>query len=203
MTPAANETLRCFVAVAISPETRGFLERFMREARGAFSSYRFASTENLHITLQFLGDVDRSRVPELAEALTSAVRGLRKFSAGLGEAGSFPSRDTPRILHVAVGQGQAELSRLAGGVVAALSPLGFRPDKPFMSHITLGRARDRDRQAALGGDVAASWRAAFSQFMERAKGPIDWEIPEVILMESVLGAKGPIYIRRGTAPLSQ
>ena len=201
MIPVAGETFRCFVAVAIPAEARGFLDDFMREAREAFPSYRFASAENLHITIQFLGDVERRRIPELDGALSSAVRELPRFFMGLGEAGSFPSRGVPRVLHVTVGHGEVELHRLAQKVTAALSPLGFRPDKPFAAHITLGRARDRDRRAAPDSDVALSWRTAFSRFRMPAKRPTDWEIPEIILMESVLGQRGPTYTRRGTASL--
>lgn len=205
---AAGGTSRCFVAVAISPEARGFLERLMAEARPAFPSYRFTAAQNLHITLQFLGDVDRDKIPELLEALSQAVQGTRRFKVGFGGAGSFPERGTPRILHLTIGEGREGLSGLARAVHGALSPHGFAPDKPFAAHITLGRARGHGYLGGHGGlgtrpepDTAGMWEATYSRFAERLKQPITWEIPEIILMESILSSSGPTYIPRGRSAL--
>ncbi len=205
----ANGTFRCFVAVAISTEAKAFLERFMVEARPAFPSYRFAATQNLHITLQFLGDVNRGRILELSAALSPAVHETRRFTVGFGGAGSFPERGAPRILHVTIGEGREALSRLAGAVHGALSPHGFAPDKPFAAHITLGRSRDRGGQSGHGNlstrperEAAGMWKTTYSRFAEMQKQPITWEIPEVILMESILSPSGPTYIPRGLIALS-
>lgn len=191
------------MAVAISPGARDFLRRFVAEARRMFPSYRFGPAENLHLTLQFLGEVERSRIPELCGTLSSAARSLPQFSASLGEAGSFPARGVPRILHVAVDQGKEQLTGLARRVAASLSPLGFRPDKPFAAHITLGRSRDRDQRATPAGDVSVTWQIAFAEFQRKAEAPVTWDITEVVLMESILGPGGPTYLPRGTAPLSR
>ncbi len=189
-------TFRCFVATGISPEVKAFLESWVHAARQAFPDYRFGSPQNLHVTLQFLGDVDRAKIPYLTEVLVSAVEGVKAFSLSLGEAGSFPGRGTPRVLHVSVDQGRDDLVRLADKVSRGLSAAGYRPDKPFVPHITLGRLRDSYR-----GDSAAEWRDSFARFLSRGGRVQSWATGEVLLMESVLGPSGPTYTRRGEAPL--
>jgi 2'-5' RNA ligase len=195
------EGFRCFVAVAIEPAVKAFLASWVRTAGEAFPGYRFGPAQNLHVTLQFLGDVDRGLMLRLTDLLSSSVRDLPAFRAGLGHAGSFPERGTPRILHVAVDQGRGDLVRVAERVRSALSSAGFEPDKPFAAHITLGRSRDsRQGGRSKDKDLAALWRDLYAEFSRKAPAPA-WEVAEVLLMESILGPSGPAYVARGKAPL--
>lgn len=196
---SAGAVFRCFVAVPLPPAAKQFLAAFVDRAKPAFPGYRFGPAHNLHITLQFLGDVERAKIPLLVKTLDGAVAAVPPFRMGLGDAGSFPGHGSPRILHVTVGPGKQELAGLAAKVNGALSAIGYRPDKPFAAHITLGRARYR--QARPGEDVAAKWRAAYSAYVDEAGYPVQWDAAEVLLMESVLGPGGPTYTVRGTSRL--
>lgn len=190
-------TFRSFVAVSIPPAVKDFLASYVKAASPVFPEWRFGAAPNVHVTLQFLGDVDRDRIPSLTGALSTAVRDMPAFAAGLGHAGTFPERGAPRILHIVVDQCQ-DLVRLAGKVGTALAGAGFRPDKPFAAHITLGRPKSGRGGGA--GDVAARWRDFFARFQSSA-APTLWEVSEVLLMESILGPSGSTYIVQGRAPL--
>ncbi len=194
-----GQVFRCFVAVPLPTEAKEFLAAFVNRAKPAFPGYRFGAAQNLHITLQFLGDVERAKIPSLTNTLVDAAASVPPFRMGLGEAGSFPGRGTPRILHVTIGHGRQELANLAAKVQGALMDAGYRPDKPFAAHITLGRARDR--QARTSEDVAAGWRETYSAYVHGRCGPAQWDVTSVLLMESVLTPGGPIYTARGTAYL--
>jgi 2'-5' RNA ligase len=197
---AGAGVFRCFVSAGISPEVKAFLDSWVKETGRGFPSYRFGSSQNLHLTLQFLGDTDRSAIPALVDAISSSTAGLTPFEVELGEAGSFPARGAPRILHVSIGRGREDLVRLAEKVSGGLGAIGYRPDKPFVPHITLGRSRDRIDVPSLT-DIAGQWRSSFSRFCQLKGTPGAWKIEEVDVMESVLGPKGPTYLRRGLVPL--
>lgn len=190
----SKKHMRCFVAVDLSPSAKDFLGRFMREEGSLFPSFRFGSPRNLHVTLQFLGDVERSRTSALAGDVSVAVRGLAPFHLELGEAVWFPRRGSPRGLHVSVGRGGEQLSTLAAKVRGALSAAGYPPDRPFEAHITLGRARNRE--VVQEQDVTSRWRASYAAFRERVGAPPPWEVGEILVMESILGPGGPTYIPR-------
>lgn len=192
------DVLRCFVEVDMPGPVRDSLAAFARQAAPAFRGWRFGAARNLHVTLQFLGDVERGRIGSLTRLLESAVADLPAFSAALGEAGSFPERGAPRILHVSIGEGRQDLVRLATRVSSALGEAGFRPDKLFVPHITL--ARPKSGGNAPPGDAAVRWRDSFARFVSASPAP-QWTVSEALLMESVLGPKGPTYIVRGVAPL--
>lgn len=199
-----NDAFRAFVAVEIGDAALDLLTDWLSREAPRFPGFRFVSRENLHITLQFLGDVDRARTGPLTDTLRSSVEGFPEFCLGLGEAGSFPERGFPRILHVSVDKGRDELVGLAGRVRAALASQGFRPDRPFVPHITLGRARERGGRAhAAGQSTAASFRESFRNFLSsRGDVSVSWRVSRVLLMESILGRGGPTYIVRGAADLA-
>lgn len=233
-------TFRCFVSVDVSGPAKEFLAGFVREAASEFPEYRFGSIENLHLTLQFVGDAERAMIPELTDAISSAASRVQAFSTGLGDAGCFPARGTPRILHVSLGKGAEEMIALAGEVSRNLSELGHQPDKPFTPHITLGRERNRDRRSGYGrgladarvhgvhagktgnrtpddplsdaanrsdsansaADAADRWRDIYRRHRTDVGEAEPWVTGEVLLMESILGPKGPTYIWRGAAALA-
>lgn len=215
-----NERFRGFVAVSISEEAKKFLASFVSQTRSHFSGYRFVPVENLHITLEFLGnDIDRSLIPSIERVLNQSTEGIQKFKVGLGAAGSFPERNYPRILYVGIEAGKSELEHLAAEVRKGLSTLGFVEDKPFRAHITLARKKRGDfRKPKNGIETAFSWKKALDDFME-AKGkakctcgnrlgeslvqnrekrdgkdvlPV-WVVDEVMLVESTLQPSGPVY----------
>ena len=193
---AFDDTFRCFAAVPVSDEVKALLDSFIAHAGDLFPDYRFGASENLHITLQFLGDVPRSLLPSLKEAVSSAARGVPPFRLGCRRAGGFPERGAPRILHIAVTQGAESLRALADRVRRNFRSLGYSDPKPFVPHVTLGRARNRQGFSGRGQNttnIRSSWEDSYMHFLEVSRGQVEWEVREVLLMESVLLQQGPAY----------
>jgi len=215
-----NERFRGFVAVSISDEAKKFLASFVSQTRSYFSGYRFVPVENLHITLEFLGnDIDRNLIPSIEKVLNESTEEIRQFRVGLGAAGSFPEKNYPRILYVGIEIGRRKLEHLAAKVRNGLSTLGFVEDKPFQAHITLARKRRGNFQKPKNGiGTAFSWKKALDDFVgakskarrmcENRSGPCwvqngeksdrkhvvpVWVVDEVILVESTLQRSGPVY----------
>lgn len=191
-----GDTFRCFVALPVSEEVKALMASFVARARHRFPGYRFGVAENLHITLQFLGEVPRSASRELTRVLSASARGVDPFRLGCGEAGCFPDRGTPRILYTEVTQGTETLSLLASKVRRGLAELGYADPKPFAPHVTLGRKKGgrgpSDRGPGLP-DIRSSWKDSYVRFLEEISGRAEWEVREVLLMESVLKREGPEY----------
>ena len=176
---------RCFVALALPAELREAVAgHFAREGRG-IHGVRWVPAANLHLTLQFLGEVEAERIPSLREALESAVAGHAAFRLGLRGAGAFPSAERPRVLWVGAGEGAAEASALAASVATALAPLGFAPEeRPFVPHLTVGRVAAPPRD-----------RGPLRRLIEMARDR-DWGgclVPAAHLLRSELFPAGPIY----------
>lgn len=130
--------MRLFTAVTMPENIIATLEKTQGELRQSLAGVRWVKPANLHLTLLFLGEVPEARLDEVKAAL-AGVR-ARRFGFSLGGLGAFPEKDAPRVVWAGARQGAEALTRLAGGVRGALSPLGFKPEeKDFTPHLTLGR----------------------------------------------------------------
>ena len=193
-------TFRCFVAVPVPREVQSVFASFTERVKRLLPGYRFGAPENLHITLQFLGQVPRSSVEAMKAALEAATKERPPFRVSFLEAGAFPDRGAPRILHIASTGGRTSLASLAGAVRENLRSLGYGDSKPFAAHITLGREK-KSSGGALRLRLAQPehpghpffWKDSYRQFLEEEGMKPEWDVTEVLLMESILRPGGPLY----------
>lgn len=194
-------TFRCFVAVPVPREVQSVFASFTERVKRLLPGYRFGAPENLHITLQFLGQVPRSSVEAMKAALEAATKERPPFRVSFLEAGAFPDRGAPRILHIASTGGRTSLASLAGAVRENLRSLGYGDSKPFAAHITLGREKKSSGGARYGSawpnrntpDIRSLWKDSYRQFLEEEGMKPEWDVTEVLLMESILRPGGPPY----------
>jgi RNA 2',3'-cyclic 3'-phosphodiesterase len=140
---------RCFVAALLDESARMALAANARKICGVERLFRLIPPTNLHLTLQFLGEVELSSLPGIQGAMSSAVAGIREFTVDFVGSGAFPNPRRPRVVWIGLGRGASEMTQLAQRLTDALRRLGFVPDKPFTPHVTVARARGRGSSASL------------------------------------------------------
>ncbi len=168
------------MAVSISEEARQQLALLLdRLGREPGLTVRWVRPELAHLTLAFLGEVSPEFIETAKVELSRVARQHRAFTMRLKALGAFPSRSRARVVWVGTDKGRSEVCALQKDVVAALSSIGYLPERrPFSPHLTVGRLR-------VPGDVS---RAAAIEF-ESAPFVVD----RVALYRSVLGPGGPTY----------
>ena len=164
--------MRLFVGLELPEAVTAALVATMGGVAGA----RWQRADQLHLTLRFIGEVDRHGAADIAAALGRV--NIRPFTAELGAAGLFEHRG--RIDTLWVGVRPAEpLAQLARAVNAALAGVGIAPDaRAFVPHLTVARGR-----GMLG---ATGWPQA----------PIParrWRVGGIALFESHMGKVGSDY----------
>jgi len=98
--------------------------------------------ENLHFTLQFLGEISDDSLTKIRKSLQTIE--FSSFEISFRGVGAFPNMRHPRVVWIGVDdKGGNELKNLANKVENVLSPLGFVSDKPFKSHITVFRIKNK------------------------------------------------------------
>jgi 2'-5' RNA ligase len=146
---------------------------------------RWAVTENLHLTVRFLGATAPDRVPDVVAATESAARMTAPFTVRLAGAGAFPAPDRPRVVWLGIVEGTPRLAALAGALSGELADRGWdRDERPFRAHLTLGRADGvpgAGRAVAALADAAASLDAA-------------WTVDRLVVYQSDL-ERGPVRYR--------
>ena len=172
--------MRAFVAVVPPPEAVAHLDAFLDVRRSA-AAYRWASAEQLHVTLAFLADVPDRKLDDLVERLGRAAARRTAFPAAIAGGGAFPDVGRARVLWAGLAldeRGRTELSRLATGARAAANRAGVPVDgRRFRPHVTVAR---------LGHpDEVTSW----VRLLDAYRGPA-WNVDRLTLVASYLG-EGP------------
>ena len=125
--------MRLFVAIDLPAGIRDRLSLMSCGLPGA----RWVRTEQLHLTLRFIGEVDGAMFQAIREAL-AGVRG-RSFAMQLAGVGYFPPRKRPRVVWVGIRENE-DLVRLRNRIESSLVRAGLAPEqRKFSPHITLAR----------------------------------------------------------------
>jgi 2'-5' RNA ligase len=185
--------LRTFIALDLGKAIRDRLVTLQESLARAAPDVKWVETENLHVTLLFLGEVDERDVLEVCRAVTYCCATLTPFSLSVEGVGCFGNPRRPRTIWIGVDEGAAEVKSLHAALEKVLLELGCyrREDRQYTPHITLGRVRQESAGADLAPALAkkADWNA----------GSV--AIQEVLVISSELTPKGPIYSVLSRAPL--
>jgi 2'-5' RNA ligase len=178
---------RLFAAVDVDDSTREAIARMGTVLRDTIArgSSRLRVTwvhpDRLHLTLEFLGDLDQAAEERARLALDEPIP-VAPFALRFEGLGFFPDTGSPRVLWLGIADGVAELRQVHAELRRRLGDLA-RSEEQFNPHLTLARLRDRVPRQRLKEAVA----------MRACAGPC--AIDRVTLYESRLSPKGPIYTR--------
>jgi len=133
--------IRTFIALPVAGSPVEAVRAMIGDMEEAGVSAKWVEPQNMHLTLKFLGDLPRTRIQPLADAVSHAVQGEPRFEIALRGAGAFPSPARPRVLWVGIREGADRLVRLSRSIDESTLSSGFGPaDKAFRPHLTIGRA---------------------------------------------------------------
>lgn len=187
-----EKKLRTFVAIDL-PES---LQNDIRMLQNAFASrrldVRWVKPANVHLTIKFMGDVDRLDIETAARILSETAANHPKFDLVPRGVGVFPSIKRPRVLWAGIA-GQTDVLRsVQTSVDNAMVSLGIKADKrPFRGHLTIGRIKTHIQQDRLA--TALRTHQGFASEM--------FPVERLVLFKSELQPGGPVYTRLQEIPL--
>jgi 2'-5' RNA ligase len=170
---------RLFVALRPPPDIRDALSALMAGIEGA----RWQTDNQLHLTLAFLGEVDRHGLEAATEALATLI--APPLDLRLGQFGTFDTTRPGRTGTLWIGVEPVDpLATLAQSTRTALRRAGLVPDaRKFTPHITLAR---------FGSAGASNER--LRPWLTHSQPPrATWQATDVHLVESTLGRQGAHY----------
>ena len=166
---------RLFVAIRPPQPIRAHLLAMM----GGVSGARWQEDDQLHLTLRFIGEVDRHQAADIDAALAAILH--PPFEIALAGVGSFERRGAPVALWAGVAPHEP-LKTLHKKVDQAIARTGLEPERrAYLPHITL--ARLPRRAGPVGSFLVSSGGAA---------GP-SFQVDEFCLYESSLTPTGAVY----------
>ena len=165
---------RLFVALKPPPVIRDALLTMM----GGITHARWQTADQLHLTLRFIGEVDRHQAEDIAAALGSVHHA--PFALALDNVGQFDRKGRTDTLWVGVSPIEP-VKLLHNKIDRALQRVGVPPEtRAYLPHFTIARF------GRTAGDVGG--------FMENMTVlPVSAEFAEFCLYESNLGSEGSAY----------
>lgn len=175
---------RLFVAIRPPEHIRDLLIDAMEDS----PDFRWQNDEQLHLTLRFIGEVDRHVADDLTHAL-GRIR-LPRFTARIKSIGSFDHRNAGALW--AGVEPKEPLAALAAKIERVCQHIGLGAERrAFHPHITL--ARWKGRRTREVGD-----------FLDRRRGLVSepFDVDRFILFESRLSRHGAHYEEVANYPLA-
>lgn len=135
--------MRLFVALDLPETVRRALAELIATLAPKSRGARWVKAENLHVTLKFIGHVDREKLSPIQNALAT-VHSAGAVSLDFRGIAFFPNEYHPRVVWCGV-QASPNLAALAADIDRALEPLGVEPEtRPYTPHLTLARFKTED-----------------------------------------------------------
>ena len=176
---------RLFVAIRPPEQIRDLLIDAMDDS----ADFRWQDDEHLHLTLRFIGEVDRPLADDVADALSQIESG--RLALQINGVGRFEQRNSG-ALWAGVGP-KPPIAALAAKVERACIGVGLEPERrAFHPHITLARWKGR-----RGHEVR--------RFLERmaSLGSKPFSVHSFALFESRLSRHGAHYETVAEYPLNK
>ena len=175
--------LRCFIAVEIPEAIRGAIVISIDSLKKSGADVKWVSPENIHITLQFLGDTEEARIPLIKRSLDKILLTYSPFYIKIAGVGCFPDAKRPRVIWVGTEESQPVID-LHGDIARGMAGLGYQEEeRNFTPHLTIGRVKSNRNVKELLRKIDEIREVSFS----------DFEVRNITLMKSELRPSGPIY----------
>ena len=169
--------MRIFVAIEIND--KNVLDSISKIQSELKINAKPVKIQNLHFTVQFLGEVSEQIVGKISRELCDLE--FTPFSISLSGVGVFPKSNNPRVVWVGTNDGINELEELVVDIQKKLLCFGFSPDKKFKPHVTIFRIKNKI------GDITNELEKFSIHYFGKQM------ISEVKLKKSELTPNGPIY----------
>ena len=164
--------MRCFIGIDVPIVAIKEIQKIQKKLEPNFTG-RLTSSENLHLTLKFLGEIEEDAINDVKKRLSSITHS--PFELTLKDVGVF-SQKIIKIIWVKVSD--VPLQPLVDNCLKDI----FKLENRFMGHITIARVRSLvDKNSFL--QLINTTRVNKMSFMVR----------DFYLKESILTKEGPVY----------
>lgn len=170
--------MRLFIGLVLPKEIKDELFAVQKNIPNNLAKINWVAKKRLHLTMKFLGNVDRDKLKEIEDILRNIK--FKPFNVNLTKFGFFPNVGNPKILWTSLFP-EKKIIKLQQKIDGELLSL-FKSDQKFNPHLTLGRIKFIKKK---------------KEFLDCLKKiriePKIFTIKNFYLIESKLTREGPCY----------
>ncbi len=176
--------IRSFVAIELPGTLRYQIRSYIHSLQPLTKGARWVNTDNLHLTLKFLGERTTETTEEVLQSLIRPARSSQSFQLTTTRFGGFPNLRRPKVLWLgSAPQPETALNHLQQKIEETLAGTGIEAEpRPFRPHLTLARIKFKEDLSKL------------REFVETNPfPPVTFTVNEFVLMQSILKSRGAEY----------
>ena len=179
--------VRSFIAIEIPEPIRIKIFESLDRVRRQTSGIKWIEPPQMHLTLQFLGEVEDSLIDqEIIPRLEKVLGAESSLHLQVSGVGLFPNVAKPRIFWVGLGGDSVRLKRFHLQIEKSLEGLPLHQEKKeFHAHLTLGRIKSPNS--------AKLWHKILEEYEKIDFG--SFTVGGITLFKSVLTREGPVYTK--------
>ena len=174
--------MRAFLAAEIDEELKDKIAEVQEQLKEADAPVKFVEPPNLHFTFKFFGEIDEDKSEEIVNAVETKVQNYSPFEISIKGVGIFPNPRYIRVVWLGV-EDSGPFSRLQMALDEDFQKMGFKKERSYVPHLTMGRVRGAKNKDALLSRI--------DELKEVEIGRM--RIEKLLLKESVLKPEGPVY----------
>jgi len=177
-------TIRAFIAVEIDAQIKQKISNLISVLKKSGADAKWADENQMHLTLKFLGNINKDKIEEISGAMSSVSSNSKSFAVSFSEIGAFPDTSRPRVIWLGVDKGAEDLKILNDRTETSLKKIGFAKEgRKFEPHLTLARIRSPKNISNLIKLIGET----------NCDIKDETRIDKLTLFQSILNSKGAIY----------
>lgn len=174
--------MRAFLAVDLDERLQDKVLEVQKKLKKANARVKFVEKENLHFTCKFFGEISDNKTDKISDIITEKIENHDAFEINIKGTGVFPHLGYIRVIWLGLNHAK-KFSLMLMDFDEELIKLGFRKEKSYIPHLTIGRVKGAQNKEALISSI--------KELEEVEIGTM--KVDRVSLKKSELTPKGPIY----------
>ena len=176
---------RCFLAIDIEPHLIEKIGEIQESFKKTNNNVKYVEKENLHFTLKFFGNINNEKINEIKESTNTVLSKINNTditNLNIEGIGTFPNENYMKVLWIGTKDNRF-LVNLHKELDSEFEKLGFKLEKNFKTHLTIGRIRNLKNKHEFKEKVDDLKNIKIGEM----------NISKISLKMSELTPKGPIY----------
>ena len=182
MKTSKSETIRSFLAIEIDQKLVPKILDVQKEFKKTNTNIKYVPSKNMHFTLKFFGNIDFDMVEDISDAVNKVIKNFSSFDLNIKNCGCFPNKNVIKVLWLGLDEG-SPIINLQKDLDKEFKKLGFKKERNFISHLTIGRVKSPKNKKEL--------RNTIEKFEDIEIGKMN--VSKICLKKSTLTPHGPIY----------
>lgn len=176
--------MRSFLAIEIEPYLKNKINDTQTIIEKSNSvKIKFVESENIHLTLKFFGEVDNAKLEEIINIINKIIKKYETYSIKIVNIGAFPNIYNPRVIWTGIKDKNKTTIKLIEELDNEFNKIGFKKEKNYVPHITIGRVKDVSNKETLSKTLKSLKKQYHGKM----------EVKKICLKSSTLTPNGPIY----------